>query len=367
MVYVHASQERIYGTIPLDYMNNYDVIIIGSGPAGFTAAIYTQRFGLSTIIVAGRTWGGQLQLTTDVENFPGLGKIMGPELMGKMRSHVEGLGVKIIDEAATELLPAHADSGNHKDSRNQTVHVVTTENQTLEGKAVIVATGADTKWLGVPKEGKRRGRGVSSCAPCDAFFFKGKAVAVVGGGDSAMEETHVIAKVASDVVVIHRRDEFRAQKAMIDKVTVLSNVRVLYNTQVIDVVGDTALTGVLLDTPTISPKQGVATLDELVAKFGGIKKTNSQWELPRQGVFVAIGLVPNTQIFQGLDVDGHGYVKRVEEKDENGAITYFTKTNISGVFTAGDVHDARYKQAITAAGFGCMAALDVQKWLSEQA
>ncbi len=339
----------------------YDVIILGSGPAGLTAAIYTQRFGLSTIIVAGRTWGGQLQLTTEVENFPGFGKIMGPELMGKMRAHVEGLGVKILDKAATKLTRG----GRELKFATTELFVVTAEDETLEGKAVIVATGADTKWLGVPNEGKFRGRGVSSCAPCDAFFFKGKPVAVVGGGDSAMEETYVIAKVASDVVLIHRRDEFRAQKAMIDKVTALPNVRVLYNTQVIDVVGDTALTGILLDTPTISPKQGVASFDELVAKFGGTKKTGTQWELPRSGLFVAIGLVPNTQIFQGLDVDSHGYVKRYEEKDENGVLTYFTKTNIPGIFTGGDVHDSRYKQAITAAGFGCMAALDVQRWLSE--
>lgn len=181
-----------------------------------------------------------------------------------------------------------------------------------------------------------------------------------------MEETQVIAKVASDVVLIHRRDEFRAQQVMIDKVTALPNVKLLFNTQVVDVLGDTSLTGLHLSTDPISPKQGVKTLDELVAKFGGKKLTEKEWELPRSGVFVAIGLVPNTQLFQGLDLDSHGYVKRVEERDANGVIKYFTKTSIPGIFTAGDVHDARYKQAITAAGFGCMAALDVEKWLSEQ-
>lgn len=249
--------------------------------------------------------------------------------------------------------------------------VITAEDKTYEGKTVIIATGADTRWLGVPNEGKLRGHGISSCAPCDAFFFKGKPVAVVGGGDSAMEETQVIAKVASDVILIHRRDEFRAQKAMIDKVKSMPNVRFLYNTHVVDVIGDTMLTSVLLDTQTISPKQGVASFDELVTKFGGTlrppqgKQQGTQWELPRAGLFVAIGLVPNTQTFQGLELDSHGYVKRYEEKDENGAIKYFTKTNVQGVFTAGDVHDARYKQAVTAAGFGCMAALDVEKWLSE--
>lgn len=337
----------------------YDVVIIGSGPAGLTAGIYAARFGLSAVIVAGTKWGGQLQLTTEVENFPGFGKIMGPELMKKMRDHTESLGVKILDVAAKELTPGKP-------------HKVVTENETLEGKAVIVATGADTKWLGVPNEGKLRGRGVSTCAPCDAFFFKGKPVAVIGGGDSAMEEAQVIAKVSPDVILIHRRDEFRAQQASQDMVTKLPNVRFLYNTQVVDVIGDMTLTGLHLYTETISKKQGVSGFKELVEKFGGkiLKQVQDdkggEWELPRSGVFVAIGLVPNTQIFKGLDVDSHGYVKRFEEKDEHGNVEYFTKTNIPGVFTGGDVHDARYKQAITAAAFGCMAALDVQKWLSEQ-
>ncbi len=332
----------------------YDVVIIGSGPAGLTAAIYCQRFGLSTVVLAGRKWGGQLMLTTDVENFPGFGKILGPDLMKKMRDHASGLGVEVVDLSVTKL------------DTSKKPFLVTAEDKTFEGKSVIIATGADTRWLGVPNEGKLRGHGISSCAPCDAFFFKGKPVAVVGGGDSAMEETQVIAKVASDVVLIHRRDSFKAQQAMINKVASLPNVRFLYNTRVVDVLGDASLTGALLETETISPKQGVASFDELVAKFGGVKKTDMQWELPRAGLFVAIGLVPNTEIFQGLELDSHGYVKRVEEKDENGVITYFTKTNIPGVFTAGDVHDARYKQAITAAGFGCMAALDVEKWLAEQ-
>lgn len=333
----------------------YDVIIIGSGPAGLTAAIYCQRFGLSTAVVAGRKWGGQLMLTTDVENFPGYRHILGPELMQKMRDQAKDLGAEIVDLSTTKL------------DTSKKPFVVTAEDKTFEGKTVIIATGADTRWLGVPNEGKLRGHGVSSCAPCDAFFFKGKPVAVVGGGDSAMEETQVIANVASDVVVIHRRDEFKAQKAMIDEVSHLKNVRFLYNTRVLDVLGDASLTGALLETETISPKQGVASFDELVTKFGGTKKTNTQWELPRAGLFVAIGLVPNTEIFQGLTLDSKGYVQRVEEKDENGVTKYFTKTNVPGIFTAGDVHDARYKQAITAAGFGCMAALDVQRWLTENA
>jgi thioredoxin reductase (NADPH) len=334
----------------------YDVIIIGSGPAGLTAGIYAQRFGLSTVILAGTKWGGQLMLTTDVENFPGFGKILGPDLMKKMRDHVEGLGVKVIDLAVKNIDTA------------KKPFLVTAEDQTFEGKSIIVATGADTKWLGVPNEGKLRGRGISSCAPCDAFFFKGKPVAVVGGGDSAMEETQVIAKVSPDVILIHRRDTFRAQQAMIDKVKAMKNVRLLMNTQVVDVLGDTSVTGLLLSTEHLT--------DDIVSTFGGTKKDEHQWVLPRAGLFVAIGLVPNTEMFKGpaspdggqggLDLDSHGYVKRAEEKDENGGLKYFTKTNIPGIFTAGDVHDARYKHAITAAGFGCMAALDVEKWLSEQ-
>lgn len=331
----------------------YDVIILGSGPAGLTAAIYAQRFGYKTVVVAGRKWGGQLQLTTDVENYPGFAHIMGPELMQKMRDQVAGLGVEIVDLDFTKL------------DATKKPFVATAEDKIFEGKTVIVATGADTRWLDVPNEEKLRGHGVSSCAPCDAFFFKGKPVAVVGGGDSAMEEAQVIAKFSPDVVLIHRRDEYRAQKAMVDKVTAMPNVRYIFNTRVVDVLGEASLTGLHLSTDAISPKQGVSSFDELVAKFGGTKKTEKEWMLPRQGVFVAIGLIPNTQKFAGLEVDSHGYVKRFEEREDTGVIKYFTKTNVAGIFTAGDVHDARYKQAVTAAAFGCMAALDVQKWISE--
>lgn len=332
----------------------YDVIILGSGPAGLTAAIYTQRFGLSTVIVAGRKWGGQLMLTTDVENFPGFAHIQGPELMQKMRDQVAGLGVEIVDLDFTKLGAA------------KSPFTVTAEDKAIEGRSVIVATGADTRWLGVPNEAKLRGHGVSSCAPCDAFFFKGKPVAVVGGGDSAMEETQVIAKVSPDVVLIHRRDEFRAQKALLDHVMSMNNVRYLYNTRVVDVTGEDSLTGLLLETNSVSPKQNVASLDELITQFHGKKRDGNQWELPRQGVFVAIGLDPNTKQFQGVELDSHGYVKRYEKLDDNGLMKYFTASSVPGVFTAGDVHDARYKQAVTAAAFGCMAALDVQRWLTEQ-
>ncbi len=335
----------------------YDVIILGSGPAGLTAAIYCQRFGLTTLVIAGRKWGGQLMLTTDVENFPGFAKITGPDLMGKMRDQVAGLGVEIVDLDFTKFISTTSPFR------------IAAEDKTFEGKTVIAATGADTRWLGVPNEERLRGHGVSSCAPCDAFFFKGKSVAVVGGGDSAMEEAQVIVKVSPDVILIHRRDEFRAQQAMVDKVARMKHVRYLYNTVVIDVEGRESVEGLLLETKNISPKQGVTSFDELVTSFGGTLRPAqgkpNQWLLPRQGVFVAVGLIPNTQKFEGLELDTHGYVKRFEERSETGHIDYFTKTNIDGVFTAGDIHDARYKQAITAAAFGCMAAIDVEKWLSE--
>ncbi len=356
----------------------YDVIILGSGPAGLTAGIYAQRFGLKTVIVAGRKWGGQLQLTTDVENFPGFSSILGPELMQKMRDHVTHLGVEIYDVDFTHLsippsLQKQTKSFNSSRVTPESLRmtkmvepfVVTAEDKTFEGKSVIIATGADTRWLGVPNEKRLRGKGLSSCAPCDAFFFRGKSVAVVGGGDSAMEETLVIAKVSPDVVLIHRRDEFRAQKVMVDKVMSMPNVKFLYNTRVIEVVGEQTLTGVLLETSVISSKQGVKDLDELVKQFNGVKKEGKQWELPRQGLFVAIGLIPNTQKLVGLEIDKKGYVKRYEEYDENGVIKYYTKSNIPGIFTAGDVHDARYKQAVTAAAFGTMAAMDTQRWLEE--
>ncbi len=334
----------------------YDVIIIGSGPAGLTAAIYCARFGLSTVVLSGRKWGGQLMQTTDVENFPGFGSIMGPELMQKMRDHVAGLHVEIKELDVERIITDNPPAGGP--------FTVIAEGKEFIGKGVVVATGADTMWLGVPGEERLKGKGVSACAPCDAFFFRGRPVAVIGGGDSAMEEAHVIAGVASDTILIHRRDEFRAQAAMIDKVTA-KKVRFLYNTTVLEILGEQKVSGLLLETNTVSPKQGVGSFDELVKRFGGIKKSDTQWILPREGVFVAIGLIPNTQKFGDLELDSHGYVRRFEQKDANGVIEYFTKTNIEGIFTAGDVHDSRYKQAITAAAFGCMAALDVQRWLSD--
>lgn len=301
----------------------YDVIIIGSGPAGLTAAIYTTRANLKTLIIAGRRWGGQLQLTTLVENFPGFPEgIQGPDLMTAMRKQAEKFGAEIID----------ADF-NNADFSTTPFKVSTSENS-YEGKSIIIATGADTKWLEAKGEKEKIGRGVSSCAPCDAPFFKDKNVIVVGGGDSAMEEALVLTKFAKEVTLIHRRDAFRASQIMQEKVKTNPKIKILFNSEITEVLGQDKVTGVKIVN----------------------NKTNEVTNLPIDGVFVAIGHIPNTNSLKGIDIDEEGFIK----------VYNHTKTNIEGVFVAGDVHDNHYKQAITAAGFGCAAALEAEKWLREK-
>lgn len=301
----------------------YDVIIIGSGPAGFTAAIYTTRANLKTLLIAGTKWGGQLQLTTIVENYPGFPDgIQGPDLMIAMRKQAERFGTDIVDKDFT-------DADFSKKPFN-----VSTADVTYEGKSMIIATGADTKWLNVPGEKEKIGRGVSSCAPCDAFFFKGKNVIVVGGGDSAMEEALVLTKFANSVTLIHRREEFKASKIMLDRARANPKIKFILNSEVVEVLGQDKVTGVKIKN----------------------NKTLEVSEMPIDGVFVAIGLLPNTKVFKGIELDEHGYI----------IVHNHTKTNVEGVFVAGDVHDSHYKQAVTAAGFGCMAALEAERWLRDQ-
>lgn len=304
--------------------NLYDVIIIGSGPAGLTAAIYTTRAGLKTLIIAGIKWGGQLMLTTDVENFPGFPKgIQGPELMSNIRKQAEHHGAEIIDV-------------NFKSATfGKSPFTLTTEDgKSYSGKAVILATGADTRWLDVPGEKERIGRGVSSCAPCDAPFFRNKNVIVVGGGDSAMEEACVLSRFAQSVTLIHRKPEFRASKIMQERAKAEPKIKFVLNSQITEILGDNKV-------------QSVKVLHN---------DTNQIEEMPIDGVFVAIGHIPNTMFFQGIDTDEGGFI-RVHDH-------YLT--NVEGVFTAGDVHDRKYMQAITAAGFGCAAALEAERWLSLQ-
>ena len=296
---------------------NYDVVIIGGGPSGLTASIYTSRANLKTLVLAGDKPGGQLMLTTEVDNYPGFPEgIMGPDLMLNMRKQAERFGAEIKDEVVTEI-----DIKTFK---------LKTAKGKYEAKAVIIATGADTKWLKVPGEKALIGRGISSCAPCDAFFFKEKQVIVVGGGDSAMEEALVLTKFASSVTIIHRRAKFRASKIMQDKVLTHPKIKVIWNSEVVKVNGEAKVESVLL------------------------KIDGKETELKIDGVFVAIGHIPNTSIFKDkLELDEKGFLK----------IFPGSKTSVEGVFVAGDVHDHTYKQAITAAGFGCMAAMDAEKWL----
>jgi len=308
----------------------WDVAIIGSGPASFTAAIYTTRGAASTLILGGEVWGGQLMLTTIVDNFPGFPDgIEGPQLMNQMRKQAERFGAefvqKNVDSVNFTKRPFELFAGGEK----------------YTAKSVIIATGAETKWLGVPGEEKLRGRGISSCAPCDAPFFKDKVVAVVGGGDAAMEEALVLTKYAREVTLIHRREEFRASFAMQKKVFEKEKegkIKILWNTEIIEFLGETKLENIRIRN----------------------NKTGEEKELPFDGVFVAIGHLPATEIFKGqIELDEKGYVKK---ESDNG---YQTKTSVEGVFVAGDVHDYHYRQAITAAGFGCMAAMDALRFLDK--
>jgi thioredoxin reductase (NADPH) len=304
----------------------FDVAIIGSGPAGLTAGIYTVRGAASTVIFAGEKWGGQLMLTTTVDNFPGFPDgIQGPDLILAMRKQAERFGAKF--EAI------NVESVNLKSNPFE----ITAGGQKFLSKSVIVATGAAIKWLEVPGIGNLIGKGISSCAPCDAPFFKDKRVAVVGGGDSAMEEALVLTKYASEVTIIHRRDTFRASSVMQQKVLGNPKIKVLWNTEVVEVVGNQKLEKVILVN----------------------NKDNTKSELMVDGVFVAIGHKPESDVFKDhIQVDEKGFIKKNPDDFE-------TATSIKGVFVAGDVHDAHYKQAVTAAGFGCMAALDALKYLSD--
>lgn len=342
----------------------YDVLIIGSGPAGLTAGIYTSRAALKTLIIAGKTWGGQLQMTTDVENYPGFPEgIMGPDLMMKMRKQAERFGTTIIDQDVTAA-----------DFSRQPFTIVAHSTE-YQAKSVIVATGADTVWLGVPGEQQFIGRGVSSCAPCDAFFYKNKNVIVVGGGDSAMEEALVLTKFASNVIVVHRRDAFRASKIMQDRVMNHPKIHIMWNAEVVEILGNQKVEKVKLRIRP-SDKTLLNKTKEELEKIAPellhmkILQTDAETitaEAAIDGVFVAVGHTPNSTVFKGtLETDAKGFIKRIPETSPEGVTLYRSTTNIPGVFVAGDVHDHHYKQAVTAAAYGCEAALDVEKWLEEK-
>jgi len=301
------------------------LLVIGSGPAGLTAAIYAARAGLSPVVVDGLQAGGQLMLTTEVENFPGFPDgVMGPELMDLMRRQAERFGARLVAGDVSRV---------DFSSRPFLVEVNGTDQHHAD--AVIVATGAEARWLGIPGEERLRGYGVSACATCDGFFFKGRRVAVVGGGDSAMEEALFLTRFASEVVVVHRRDGFRASAIMARRVLEHPKVKVRWNALPVEVLGGDAVTGLRVrDTVT-----------------------GAEEDLPFEGVFVAIGHDPATALFRGqLDLDERGYLRTFGT----------TAASIPGVFAAGDVSDASYRQAITAAAAGCRAAIDAERWLEAQ-
>ena len=311
--------------------NYHKVIIIGSGPAGFTAALYTGRANLNPVVFEGIQPGGQLTITTEVENYPGFEHgIQGPELMDVMRKQAQRFGAKSIYKEITEV-----------DFSKRPFTLKTYEGEEYKADAVIISTGASAKLLGLESENKFMGYGVSACATCDGFFFKDLKVLVVGGGDTAMEEANFLTKFASEVTVIHRRDEFRASKIMTDRVKKNPKIKLLTNKIVKEVLGTEqngrkSMTGVLLEDT----------------------KDHSVTEVQADGLFIAIGHKPNTEIFKNiLDMDETGYLKVKPGS---------TYTNIPGVFAAGDVADKNYRQAVTAAGTGCMAALDAERWLEAQ-
>lgn len=318
-------------------IRHHTLIIIGTGPAGYTAAIYASRANLSPLIFEGVQPGGQLTITTEVENFPGFHEgVLGPQLMDEMRQQAQRFGAEILAETVI------------KADLSQRPFTLTTDSATYTCDALIIATGASAKWMGLGKDEilSRSGGGVSACATCDGFFFRGKEIAVVGGGDTALEEATYLTKFASRVHLIHRRDAFRASKPMQKRVFDNPKIQIHWN----KVVADIPTQQVSLATGETIEKIRALTLKDTV--------DGSTSELPLEGLFVAIGHEPNTKLFAGqLPTDASGYL--VVEKGS-------TRTTIPGVFAAGDVQDHTYRQAITAAGSGCMAAIDAERWLAEQ-
>lgn len=310
--------------MPEKKKTKFDVVIIGAGPSGYTAGIYCSRAGYDTLILSGILPGGQLVNTTEVENYPGFEKgIMGPDLMIEMRKQTQRMGTTIVDDEAINV-----------DFRNSPFKILTGSEE-YEGRAVIIATGANPRKLGLEGEQTFAGKGVSYCATCDGPFFRNQELIVVGGGDSAIEEATFLTKFATKVHLVHRRNELRASKVMQERAFNNEKIQFHWDSSVVDIKGD--------------QKMQKAIIKNL--------KTNEEKTLDVGGLFVAIGHEPNTKLFKNqIDLDDEGYI----------VLKNKTKTNIEGVFAAGDVHDRNYRQAITAAGFGCMAAIDVDKYLTEK-
>lgn len=303
-------------------MQKSDLVIVGSGPAGYTAAIYAARANLEPLLIEGYQSGGQLMLTSDVENYPGFPEgILGPEMMDRFRKQAQRFGTKFLQKDVTSV-----------DFKSKVLKVFCGED-CIEGKAVIIATGASANWLNIPSEQKLLGKGVSSCATCDGAFFKGEELVVVGGGDSAMEEALFLTKFASHVTVVHRRDKLRASKIMADRAQAHEKIDFVWNSTVEEVLGETGVQGVRVKN-----------------------QSGEESQIECAGLFIAIGHSPNTDFLKGqIELDSKGYMVLPELPT--------TKTTIPGVFSAGDVHDSIYRQAITAAGSGCRAAIDAERYL----
>jgi thioredoxin reductase (NADPH) len=303
-----------------------EVLILGSGPAGYTAAIYAARAGLKPVLYQGGQPGGQLTITTDVENFPGYPDgVQGPQMMMDFQKQAERFGTDVRYGLATSV-----------DFSAYPLKVIIDESEEIQAKSVIISTGASARWLNLPSEQRLNGKGVSACAVCDGFFFRGQDVAVVGGGDSACEEASYLSKICNKVYMIVRRDEMRASNIMQQRVKNAPNIEILWNSLTQEIVGENEV-------------EGVRILN---------KKTGNKSLIPVKGFFVAIGHTPNTELFRDwLEIDEQGYIRT-----EPGS----TRTNVEGVFAAGDVKDKIYRQAVTAAGMGCQAALDVEKFLAEK-
>jgi thioredoxin reductase (NADPH) len=321
-----TSEEPETGGFLVSTNEAREVIIIGGGPAAYTAALYSARANLSPLVIEGFAWGGQLMITSDVENYPGYPDgVLGPEMMQDLRRQAERFGTEFLTDDVTKV-----------DFSERPFRILVGEDE-YRAETVIVATGANARQLGLESEKRLQGRGVSYCAVCDAAFFKDREIVVVGGGDSAMEEATFLAKFGTKVTLVHRREVFRASPIMVDRAKANDRIEFVLDSVIDDVLGDDAVSGVIVRN----------------------LKTDERTEIPADGFFVAIGHDPNTALFRGqLDMDDAGYIAT------NGKTT---ETNVPGVFAAGDVQDHVYRQAVTAAGSGCMAALDAERFLAAQA